>query len=64
MNERNGSLCPDQLRAIGSPSGPNPSDLDGLDAETVADWGRPDARFIAGLNRAKTYRGERLRNDV
>jgi hypothetical protein len=64
MSEQNGSLSPDQLRAIGALSGSNPADLDGLDAEAVADWGRRDAGFVASLNRAKNYHRDRLRAEI
>ncbi len=64
MSEQNGSLSPEQLRAIGALSGANSADLDGLDAEAVADWARRDAKFIARLNRAKSYHRDRLRAEM
>jgi hypothetical protein len=64
MSERNGSLSPDQLRAIGAMSGAEPAGLDVLDAEAVVDWLDGEPGFVARLNRAKTYRVERLRADV
>jgi hypothetical protein len=36
----------------------------GCDSEAVAGWLREDLGFIAGLNRAKLFRRERLRADV
>jgi hypothetical protein len=64
MSERNGSLSPDQLRAVGAMSGTQADDLDGLDAEAVVGWLNGDPGFVARLNRARTYRAERLRADV
>jgi hypothetical protein len=64
MNERNGSLSPDQLRAVGAMSGADAAGLDGLVAEAVVSWLDGEPGFVARLNRAKTYRAERLRADV
>src|SRR5262245_7682248 len=64
MDEPEAKLSPDQLRAIGAMSGTEAAELDGLDAETVVGWLASDAGFVARLNRAKTYRAERLRADV
>jgi hypothetical protein len=64
MDKRGDELSPDQLRAIGAMSGADAAELDGLDAETVVGWFDSDAGFVARLNRAKTYRAERLRADV
>ncbi len=64
MSERNGSLSPDQVRAIGAMSGADATELDGLDAEAVVGWMSHEADFVAGLNRAKTYQAERLRPDL
>src|SRR3954469_15220378 len=64
MDRPGAELSPDQLRAIGAMSGAEAAELDGLDAEAVVDWLDGDAGFVAGLNRAKTYRAERLRAEV
>src|SRR4051812_10072578 len=54
-------LTPEQIRAIGALSGAEASGLDDLDAVPVGDWMASDVGFLAGLNRARTYRAERLR---
>jgi hypothetical protein len=36
----------------------------GCESEAVAEWLQDDPEFIAGLNRAKSFRRERLRADV
>jgi hypothetical protein len=41
--------------------GPEPA---GCDSEAVAEWLREDPKFIAELNRVRSYRAERLRADV
>ena len=64
MSKPESDLSPDQLRAIGAMSGGNPAELDGLDAEAVVDWVQSDAGFVARLNRARSYRAERLRADI
>jgi hypothetical protein len=45
-------------------SGADAAELDDLDAESVVGWLAGDAGFVARLNRARTYRAERLRADV
>jgi hypothetical protein len=40
------------------------ADVAGCESEDVAEWLRDDPEFIAGLNRAKSFRRERLRADV
>jgi hypothetical protein len=40
------------------------ADVAGCDSEAVAEWLRNDPEFIAGLNRTKLFRRERLRADV
>ena len=40
------------------------ADVAGCDPEAVAEWLQDDPAFIAGLNRAKSFRRERLRADV
>jgi hypothetical protein len=55
-----------RLRAVNVLAGAE-SDGGGLavgDTETVANWLRDDHEFIAELNRAKSFRRERLRGDV
>jgi hypothetical protein len=61
LSERNGSLSPDQLRAVGVLAGADPADVAGCGLEDVACWLDRDPEFIAGLNRAKNCRRERLR---
>jgi len=56
MSERNGSLSPDQLRAVGVLAGADPADVAGCDPEAVAGWLDREPEFIAGLNQAKSYR--------
>jgi hypothetical protein len=38
--------------------------VSGCESEAVAEWLRDDPEFIVGLNRAKSFRRERLRADV
>jgi hypothetical protein len=42
----------------------NGTDVAGCESETGAEWLRDDPEFIAGLNRAKSFRRDRLRADV
>jgi 5'-3' exonuclease len=66
MNERENGLSPDQLRAVKLLAGAESegADVAGSDPETAAEWLRDDPQFIAGLNRAKSFRRERLRAEV
>ena len=64
MSERNGSLSPDQLRAVGVLAGADPAEVADCDSEAVAGWLAGDPEFIAGVNRAKSYRQERLRAEI
>ncbi len=64
MSQRNGSLSPDQLRAVGVLAGADPADVAGCDPAAVAGWLDREPEFIAGLNRAKSYRRERLRAEI
>lgn len=64
MSERNGSLSPDQLRAVGVLAGADPADVAGCEAEAVAGWLYRDPKFVAALNLAKSYRQERLRAEI
>jgi hypothetical protein len=40
------------------------ADVAGCESEAVAEWLQDDPEFIAGVNRAKSFRRERLRADV
>src|SRR4051812_28840813 len=64
MDKSEAELSPDQLRAIGAMSGSEAAEMDGLDAKAVVDWLDGDPAFVSRLNRAKTYRAERLRADI
>ena len=64
MSERNGSLSPDQLRAVGVSAGADPADVAGRHPEAVAGWLDREPEFIAGLNQAKSHRRERLRAEI
>ena len=66
MSEPETGLSPDQLRAVNVLAG---AESDGADlavgeSEAVAEWLRDDPEFIAALNRAKSFRRERLRAEV
>jgi hypothetical protein len=66
MSDSGAGLSPDQLRAIDVLAGAE-SDGAGLavgDPETAAEWLRGDPEFVAALNRAKSFRRERLRAEV
>jgi len=52
MSERNGSLSPDQLRAVSVLAGVDPPDVEGCDPAAVAGWLDREPEFMAGLNRA------------
>jgi hypothetical protein len=71
MSQSKNGLSPDQLRAVNVLAGagaggsePDGVDAAGCDPEAVAGWLGENAEFIAGLNRAKSVRKERLRADV
>ncbi len=66
MSQEETGLSPDQLRAVKLLAGAESdgADVAGSDPETAAEWLRDDPEFIAGLNRAKSFRRERLRADV
>jgi len=66
MSDRETGLSPDQLRAVKLLAGAESdgADVAGSNPETAAEWLRDDPEFIAGLNRAKSFRRERLRADV
>jgi hypothetical protein len=66
VNEREAGLSPDQLRTVNVLAGAE-TDGAGLSvgvSETAAEWLRSDYEFFAGLNRAKSFRRERLRAEV
>ena len=66
MSDRENGLSPDQLRAVNvlAGAGSDGTNVAGIEPETAADWLRDDPEFVAGLNRAKSFRRERLRADV
>jgi 5'-3' exonuclease len=66
MSERQNGLSPDQLRAVKILAGAESdgTDVVGSDPETAAGWLQDDPEFIGALNRAKSFRRERLRADV
>jgi hypothetical protein len=66
MSETGAGLSPDQLRAVNVLAGAesNGAGLAIGDPETAAEWFRSDHEFIAELNRAKSFRRERLRAEV
>jgi hypothetical protein len=63
MPDTQNGLSPDRLRAINFLAGAesNGAGLSVGDSETAAEWLRSDREFIAALNRAKSFRRERLR---
>jgi hypothetical protein len=66
VNETETGLSLSRLRAINILAGAesNGTDVAGCESEAVAGWLRDDPEFIAGLNRAKSFRRDRLRADV
>ena len=66
MSETEPGLSPCRLRAVNVLAGAesNGADEAGCESDAVAEWLRDDPEFIAGLNRAKLFRRERLRADV
>jgi hypothetical protein len=60
------ALSVSRLRAVNVLAGADSdgADVAGCESEAVAEWLRDDPEFIAGLNRAKSFRRERLRADV
>jgi hypothetical protein len=66
MNQQDNGPSDSRLRAVNVLAGAESGGLDvaGCDPEAVAEWLRTDPEFIADLNRAKTFRRERLRSDV
>jgi hypothetical protein len=66
VSETETGLSPSRLRAVNLLAGAESdgADVAGCESEAVADWLRDDPEFIAGVNRAKSFRRERLRADV
>ncbi len=66
MNGQKNGLSPERLRAVNILAGAesNGADMAGCETEAVAEWLRDDPEFIAGLNRAKSFRRERLRAEI
>jgi hypothetical protein len=66
VSETEAGLSPSRLRAVNVLAGAesNVADVAGCESEAVAEWLRDDPEFIAGLNRAKSFRRDRLRADV
>jgi hypothetical protein len=66
VSETGAGLSPSQLRAVNVLAGAESdgADVAGCGSDAVADWLRDDPEFIAGLNRAKSFRRDRLRADV
>ena len=66
MRESENGLSLSRLRAVNVLAGAESdgADVAGCGSDAVADWLRDDPEFIAGLNRAKSFRRDRLRADV
>jgi hypothetical protein len=66
VSERAAVLSLSRLRAVNALAGAESdgADVAGCESEAVAEWLPDDTEFIAGLNRAKSFRRERLRADV
>jgi hypothetical protein len=66
VSETEAGLSPSRLRAVNLLAGAETDEADVADfeSEAVADWLRDDPEFIAGVDRAKSFRRERLRADV
>jgi hypothetical protein len=66
VNETDAGLSPSRLRAVNLLAGAESdgADVAGCGSEAVAEWLRDDPEFIARLNRAKSFRRDRLRADV
>jgi hypothetical protein len=66
LSEQQNGLTPNQLRAVNllAGSGGDGSESAECESEAVAGWFGDDPEFFASLNRAKSYRIERLRADV
>jgi hypothetical protein len=66
LSEQQSGLTERQLRAVNLLAGAVSDGADAADCESeaVAGWSGDDPEFIAELNRAKSYRTERLRADL
>ncbi len=66
MNQSENGLSLSRLRAVNLLAGAESegADVPGNESEDVAEWLRDDPEFMAGLNRAKLFRRERLPADV
>ena len=66
MSETEAGLSPSRLRAVNVLAGAESdgADVAGCGSDAVAEWLQDDPEFIAGLNRAKSFRRDRLRADV
>jgi hypothetical protein len=66
VSETEAGLSPSRLRAVNVLAGAESdgADVAGCGSDAVADWLRDDPEFIAGLNRAKSFRRDRLRADA
>jgi hypothetical protein len=66
VSETEAGLSPSRLRAVSLLAGAESdgADVAGCESEAVAEWLQEDPEFIAGVNRAKSFRRERLRADV
>ena len=66
MTDSENGLSLSRLRSVNALAGAESdgADVAGCDSEAVAEWLRNDPEFIAGLNRAKLFRRERIRADV
>jgi hypothetical protein len=66
MSEQRGGLTPGQLQAVDFLAGAKSdrAELEDIEPEAVAGWSGDDPEFIAELNRAKSYRAERLRAEL
>jgi hypothetical protein len=66
VNRQENGSAPGRLRAINLLAGAIPDRPDGeaCESEAVAGWSGDNPEFIAELNRAKSYRTERLRAEI
>ena len=58
MSETEAGLSPSRLRAVNVLAGAESdgADVAGCGSDAVAEWLQDDPEFIAGLNRAKSFR--------
>jgi hypothetical protein len=66
VSETEAGVSPSRLRAVNLLAGAESDEANvaGCEPESVAERLRDDPEFIAGVNRAKSFRRERLRADV